>query len=78
MGLEILFFTQICVGILMIVFLLKITQIKQQLDDIIKEVNDYIEFLTEDVREEPKTKKEKKDTEAQSQLIHAVLREYFP
>lgn len=85
MGLEIIFFTQIGVGILMFIFLQKITQIKNQLDGITKEVEDYIAFLAEDVAKEemPETKKDKRmesrrTYESQNGLIQAVLQDFFP
>jgi len=85
MGLELLFFTQICVGILMFIFLHKITQMKRQVDNITKEVQNYITFITEDtIEEEVDQKKEsaKRENmpldETKSNLIHAVLSEYFP
>lgn len=88
--LEWLLFMQFFMGILMIVFLQKLTQMKKQVDDITKEVTAYISYITEEMNEEleeyPKEKniilnqngmeKSKKD-EDQNRLIQAVLGEYF-
>lgn len=88
--LEWLLFMQFFMGILMIVFLQKLTQMKKQVDDITKEVTAYISYITEEMNEEleeyPQEKniildqngmeKSKKD-EDQNRLIQAVLGEYF-
>ncbi len=83
--LEWLFLMQIAMGILMIVFLQKQMQMKKQVDEITKEVMNYISYITEDMEEEvlqESTKEEKirrkEKEEAQNRLIQAVLREYFP
>jgi len=95
--LEILFFMQIGIGILLVFLLHKISQIKAQVDDIISEVKDYITFITEDTQDsEADTFDEKQDfhdekqffkdrsrkirdkEDVQTQLIQAVLGEYFP
>ncbi len=92
--LEWLFFMQIVMGILMIVFLQKLTQIKKQMDKIIQEVSNYITYVTEDLEESQevvteenpmKMKTSEKNStikseteEAKNRLIQAVLREYFP
>lgn len=86
MGLEFLFLTQVCVGIVMVILLLKISQLKTQVDYITKEVGDYISFLTEDVKEEVSSTERKPSKkgkfaqmdESQSRLIQAVLKEFFP
>ena len=70
----------------MIIFLQKITQVKNQLNNITKEVEDYIAFLTsdiEDVEEESDKTQRKSSTNkqkdvSQNHLIQAVLKEYFP
>lgn len=90
---EWLFLMQIVMGILMIVFLQKLIQIKKQIDKIIKEVSNYITYITDDMEDsedvieenlikmrktgENSTNK-KEEEEAQNRLIQAVLREYFP
>lgn len=88
--LEWLLFMQFFIGILMIVFLQKLTQMKKQVDDITKEVTAYISYITEEMNEELEeypqekniildqngTEKSKKD-EDQNRLIQAVLGEYF-
>lgn len=83
---EWLFLMQIVMGILMIVFLQKLTQMKKQMDKITQEVSNYIAYVTEDIEENEETVTEEKhmeisknDTEeAKNRLIQAVLKEYFP
>lgn len=83
---EWLFLMQIVMGILMIVFLQKLTQMKKQMDKIVQEVSNYITYITEDideskevVTEESRIEMNKNDTEeAKNRLIQAVLKEYFP
>ena len=83
---EWLFLMQIVMGILMIVFLQKLTQMKRQVDKITQEVSNYIAYVTEDIEENEETVTEEKhmeisknDTEeAKNRLIQAVLKEYFP
>ena len=88
--LEWVFLMQFCMGILMIIFLQKLTQMKKQVDEITQEVKDYVSYITKDMQEEldesqqgeneiPKsvqTEKKEQD-EAQNRLIQAVLGEYF-
>lgn len=77
---------QIFMAILMIVFLQKLTQMKKQIDNITKEVTQYISYVTEDLEEEEtktvppigQNQLNKKQEEAQNRLIQAVLGEYFP
>ena len=77
---------QIVMAILMIVFLQKLTQMKKQIDNITKEVTQYISYVTEDLEEEEtktvppigQNQLNKKQEEAQNRLIQAVLGEYFP
>lgn len=45
--LEWVFLLQAAMGILMIIFLHKMNRIKKQLDNIVKEVKNYVEFITE-------------------------------
>ena len=49
--LEWLFFTQIILTILMIIFLQKLLQMKKQVDEIIKEITNYIAYVTENEEE---------------------------
>ncbi len=85
--LELLFLMQCLLGILMMFFLHKINQIKKQVDEITKEVKDYLSFVEQDVEDEirqqaPSEKKVKQEVlskdEAENRLIQAVLKEYFP
>lgn len=90
---EWLFLMQIVMGILMIVFLQKLIQIKKQIDKIVKEVSNYITYITDDMEDSENVIEEnlikmrktgenstnkKEEEEAQNRLIQAVLREYFP
>lgn len=81
--LEWLFLMQLVMGILMLVFLRKINQMKKQIDLITKEVMNYISYVTEEVEEEefkekiPEKHSKKEEEEAQNRLIQAVLGEYF-
>jgi len=81
--LEWLFFMQLVMGILMIIFLRKLIQIKKQMDTITKEVMNYISYVTEAEENEKYEEKshqnhiKKEDEEAQNRLIQAVLGEYF-
>ena len=45
--LEWLFFMQIILGIMMIIFLQKLLQMKKQVDEIVKEITNYISFVIE-------------------------------
>lgn len=76
--LEWLFLMQCAVGVLMVIFLQKLIQMKKQVDKITKEVTDYISYVTSEVEEEPKTCEKQGESEAQNRLIQAVLSEYFP
>lgn len=79
--LEWLFFMQLLLGIFMVILLQKLTQMKKQVDEIVREVNAYITYITEDVDEgarSEKRKENKQQEEHQNQLIQAVLGEYFP
>ena len=77
-------------GILMIVFLQKLTQMKKQVDEITQEVTNYISYITEEMQEEleepqqekniiskPNRTEKMEQDEAQNRLIQAVLGEYF-
>ena len=68
---------QLMMGIFMIVLLQKLTQMKKQIDEIIREVTTYISYITESVQEEEAIENKRKE-EDQNQLIQAVLGEFFP
>ena len=86
--LEFLFVLQLVIGIILIVVLRKIMQMKKQVDTVIEEVKNYIQFVTEEEQENPKQRdvvqnhtyskhsKAEKD-EMDSKLIQVVLGEYF-
>ena len=90
--LEWIFLMQIVVGIIMIVYLFHLLQMKKQIDAITKEVSNYIAYVTEDIeleqkkeivsekiqKEEQQMKEKRKLLEAQNTLILGVLKEYFP
>ena len=79
--LEWLFFTQLLLGIFMVILLQKLTQMKKQVDEIVREVNAYITYITENVDEgtrSEKMKEKKQKEELQNQLIQSVLGEFFP
>ena len=85
--LEWVFLMQLFMGIVMVIFLQKIVQIKRQIDDISKEVMRYISYVTEEAEQEfhenlqeeneKNRPKRGKDIE-QNSLIQAVLGEFFP
>lgn len=82
------------IGLLLIILLHKITILKKQTDDIIKEVKAYVAYVTEQTEEEiaPQSVQNQSHTaslygkipqniskeEAQNHIIQAVLGEYFP
>ena len=81
--LELLLIMQGLLIILMLVFLRRMNGVKGQIDQITKEVKEYLNFIEEDVhQEEEKTIKENIPTkgreDAQNYIIQAVLKEYFP
>ena len=85
MRIEFIFFMQLMIGALMLIFLRKQMEMKKQMDEIIKEVTNYISYITEETEAEQeiensviKTSQMKEKEEAQSRLIQAVLGEYFP
>ena len=69
-------------GVLLIVLLQKITILKKQTDDIVKEVKSYLECVLEDSDQEiTKTSQEERfqgKEEQQNRIIQAVLGEFFP
>lgn len=83
--LYLLLLIQVVLGAGLIVLLWKISKMKKQVDEITREVKDYISFVIEDENTYdedlllPKNyKKKQKSDEAQSSLIQAVLGEIFP
>lgn len=69
----------VAMGILLIILLQRITILKKQTDDIIKEIKSYLDFVLEDTKEDIVTVKENpKKEELQNNIIQAVLQEYFP
>lgn len=78
---ELLFIMQCIQGILMLFFLLRINNLKKQVDNIVKEVKAYLTFIEEEELEEvapiQKNVKISKE-EAENHLIQSVLQEYFP
>lgn len=85
MRIELIFFMQLLLGALMLFFLRKQTEMKKQIDEIVKEVTNYLSYVTEETEEELEKEKQmintsqiKEKEEAQSRLIQAVLGEYFP
>lgn len=69
----------VAMGVLLIILLQKITILKKQTDDIIKEVKSYLDFVLEDTKEDIVMLKENpKKEELQNNIIQAVLKEYFP
>ena len=85
MRLEWIFFMQLALGVLMLIFLRKQMEMKKQIDEIVKEVTNYLSYVTEETEEEKeienlviKASQIKEKEEAQSRLIQAVLGEYFP
>lgn len=85
---EWLFLIQMIMGGLLILLLIKVMQMKKQVDDVVKEILSYISFVTEEQQEEmqenletePKMlsrKKKENQDELQNKLIQSVLGEYF-
>lgn len=77
--LEWLFLMQLIMGVLMIVFLQKLTQMKKQVDEITKEVMNYISYVTEDMEEDLQetfsTKKEHPREEKSPEIMSQKERE---
>ena len=69
-------------SILLIILLRKITILKKQTDDIVKEVKSYLECVLEEPEEvesqRVKMESFKEKEERQNRIIQAVLGEYFP
>ena len=66
----------------MLILMQTFLQMKKQVDDITKEVTNYISYITQEIEEEsvPKGRKtsQKEKEEAQNHLIQAVLGDFFP
>ena len=73
-----LFLTHSIFGVILVIFMQKIRQIKKQMDEITEEVRNYIHFVIEDEKEEKERDDKKKNDEEQSSLIQAVLGDIFP
>ena len=85
MRLEWIFFMQLFMGVFMLIFLRRLTEMKKQIDSITKEVTNYISYITEEMEILPEEEIQvtkgnaiKEKEEAQNRLIQAVLGEYFP
>lgn len=84
--LEVIFLMQCMLGIFMIIFLHKLNRMKKQVDNITKEVKEYLAFIEADIQEDSLSAKtvrmEKKakisKDEEENHLIQSVLQEYFP
>jgi len=92
--LEWAFVLQIAIGLvillLMLILLHKINRVKIQMDNIIKEVQSYVDYITQEnentkeieepgvIKKELQSKSTEKKEVAQNHLIQSVLREYFP
>ena len=78
--LEILLLVAIlAMGVLLIILLQKITILKKQTDDIIKEVKSYLDYVLEEPAETiQKSVDRASKEEQQNHIIQAVLGEYFP
>ena len=69
----------VAMGVLLIILLRKITILKKQTDDIIKEVKYYLDCVLEEpeeLQQKPQVRVSKE--EQQNRIIQAVLGEYFP
>ena len=84
--LYLLLFLQIFLGTFIGILLHKVGRLKAQVDEITKEVKDYISFIIEDeaspgldLSKESKSIKDAKSAgEIQSSLIQSVIGEFFP
>ena len=69
----------VAMGVLLIILLRKITILKKQTDDIIKEVKSYLDCVLEEPEElQQKPQVGVSKEEQQNRIIQAVLGEYFP
>lgn len=84
--LNLLLFIQVFLGMMIVVLLHRVGKLKAQVDEITKEVKDYISFIIEDeasseadaLNESMKPKEGKIGDATQSSLIQSVLGEFFP
>ena len=87
--LETVILMQLVMGILLIILLLQINALKKQIRGVIKEVTDYLNYITaeetpseqEEIQPYPTGKNRRQSMakeEAQNRLIQTVLQEYFP
>jgi len=96
----ILFVTQMIMGVVIFILFIQFVQMKKLVEQIIREVEGYISFVTEEeevqegnietnikkslteerisMREKNRNNKRQSQDDAQTQLIQAVLGEYFP
>ena len=75
--LTLLLITQVFLGAAVLILLHKVGQMKAQVDEITKEVTDYISFIIED-EEMPQKEQIIRAEGDQSSLIQSVLGEFFP
>lgn len=73
---EFIFLMQVVMGILLFILLHKMNRVKKQIEDITKEVENYVAFVTSEDTDE--VRGQAASTEEQNKLIQAVLSEYFP
>lgn len=81
--LNLLLVIQVFLGMIIVLLLHKVCKLKVQVDEITKEVKDYISFIIEDEAssetDTPKNPGDVKSGDAmQSSLIQSVLGEFFP
>ena len=88
-GLEVLFCAQIITGVVLIILLKKMLQMKKQVEDVIKEIQNYITIVTEEeevteVKDSAQREKAVRRIEMgedrdalENKLIQSVLGEYF-
>ena len=96
----ILFVAQMIMGVVIFILFIQFVQMKKLIEQIIREVEGYISFVTEEaevqegnietnikkslteerisMREKNRNNKRQSQDDAQTQLIQAVLGEYFP
>ena len=77
---------QIFLLVFMFIFYQKLVEMKKQVDDITKEVANYISYVTEEIEQEnqgesiinAQNTRKKESEDAQNRLIQAVLGDFFP
>lgn len=70
--LEVVFGLQVATGILMIIFLQKISRIQKKMDKVIKEVESYISFIAEEEEQESLSERKMDRTRAGQAERHPV------